>query len=491
MNYVAMDIGASGAKAYLGRFDGERLRVSALHRYAHGSVGLGGGLYWDFIGMYSNLLTGIRLAGQETGGSIDSLGIDSFSNDFGLIDGRGNLMTPVRCYRDERTKRTAESAYRRVSKRRLYQMTGNQIAPFNTLMQLHAMREEGQGPLIDLADKLLLIPDLLGYYLTGEVRSEYSISSVTQMFDLDAGDWHDEILTAFHISRGLLAPIGMPGTALGVLKPGLAGELGVNALRVSTVLHHDTASAFIAADDGDDGAMLSCGTWALLGAHGKAPIIDEYTYRHNIANEGGYPGYHRLSINVMGNWLMQQLRHEYARAGEEYSYGQWMEMAAREAPLRFVIDVDDALFYAPGPMAERIRAHCAAHDEALPETPGQLARALYDSLALKYRLAVERLQRATGRTFDRLTLVGGGAGDALSCQLTADCTQKTVRAGSPDATAVGNILMQMVATGEVSSIEQGMEVARRSFPVRTYEPASREMWDEAYCAFCERYGFDL
>lgn len=483
MNMVAFDLGGSGGKLLLGRFDGKTLRVENLRRFDNRPAAMGGGLYWDIIDIYRQLCLGLRGAGAAA--DIHSLGIDSFSNDFGLISRSGELLSQVRCYRDDRTVRYGERIYRRMSPRRLYELTGNQNARFNTLMQLGAMVEAGQGYLLEGAHKLLFTPDLLIHFLTGETVAEYTMASVSQLFRFADGDWCGEILAAFGLRRELFGTLTMPGDQVGGLRPGLGEELGLGNPRVISVCEHDTASAYLAAVCGGDTAIISSGTWALMGCEVPAPVICGEGLRHNVANEGGYPGHHRLLRNVMGSWIIQEIRADCRAAGEDYTFAQ-LEAAAEQAPaFAFPIDVDDGRFFSPGAMRKKIRGYCRERYGKAPDTVGGLARCVCEGLAMKYRWTLDILERLTGKTLPTVNIVGGGARDSLLCRFTAAACGRPVAAGPEEATGLGNLLVQLIAAGELSGIAQGRRMLAESFPVRWYQPEDTARWEEEYLRYRE------
>ena len=483
MDYLSFDLGASSGKMFRGVFDGERLALSPVHAFRNKIIPLAGGLYWDFPGIYDGMCEGIRKAMAEK--PFGSFGIDSFNNDFSFIDEKGDLLFPLRSYRDPRTGRHQDAIYRKISARALYMHTGNQIAPFNTFMQLAAMREDGQGYLLDHADKLLFLPDLLGYYLTSRKYAEYSVASETQLLDWDSRDWIDDLLRLYDIPKRLFAPMTMPGTVIGNVSPRFLSQNGVPSFRHVAVCEHDTASAFLAAPASNSTAILSCGTWTVIGAENERPIINEYGYANNIANEGSLPGHHRISINVMGLWIMQQLRADYAMQGQAFNYEQIQTLARRAAPFAAFINPDHTAFYQPGEMAAKVDENRLKRDkQPLPAMPGALFRCVYESLAFQYRWSLEILEQFLNRKFQAISFVGGGARDEVLCQFTANALNLPVIAGPVDASSVGNILVQMLADHAISHIAQGREIVRRSFALREYLPQEPGLWQEQYLNYC-------
>ena len=486
MNLLAFDLGASGGKVMEGHFDGRQLSVQELLRFEHGSVRMGEGIYREITGIYRHLLDGIRTA--QSRGQVFSLGIDSFSNDFGLIDRNGELLTPVRSYRDDRTIRHAGYVYDKISKKHLYELTGNQNAFFNTLMQLGAMQAAGQGWMLEKAHKFLFTPDLLIHFLTGEVQAEYTISSVSQLYSFEEKEFSGEILKAFNLRRDLFGPVVKPGTMAGLLSDSLRRYEELSPSRVISVCEHDTASAYLSSPlDQKDTIIISSGTWALMGCELNAPLINESSFHYNIANEGGYPGHHRFLKNVMGSWIIQEIRADCISKGSEYSYAELEEKAKKAVPFSWFIDVDDSQFFSPGNMTEKVKKTCLEHYGSAPEDIGPLIRCVYESLAMKYRRNLEILEKVTGTAFKVINIVGGGSKDSLMCQFTADACNRPVAAGPREATVLGNLMVQLIAAGEVASVSEGRNIINASFPPRWYEPKEPASWEDAYGRYCNMF----
>lgn len=485
MRYLAFDLGASSGKMYLGSFDGARLSLSQVHTFQNGVVPMGDALYWDFPAIYRNLCQGLTLACRE--GNVYSLGIDSFNNDFSLVDQRGELLTPMRAYRDQRTIRHEQAIYRRIAREELYHLSGNQLAPFNTYMQLCAMVENGQQYYFEHAHRLLMLPDLLVYLLTGCQVMEYTLAAETQMLDLISRQWIDRVLSAIPFPRRLLAELVMPGTAVGRITPRVCRALGMAPINVVSVCEHDTASAFLAAPVAPGTAVISSGTWSLVGMETDAPMVTEYGFRHNIANEGGMPGHHRLLKNVMGSWILQELLRQYALEGMKLDYAMMQAEALTAPPFAHLVDVDQRDFYQPGQMREKVESAARRAGGSAPQSPGAIFRAVYEGLAFKYRRVLEELESLAGRRLDKVFILGGGAQDALACQFTANATGRAVMAGLPEGTAVGNIICQMLSAGEIASVQEGRQLVKDSFPLRTYQPQDRAAWEQRYRVYRNYY----
>ncbi|MEI6387255.1 MAG: rhamnulokinase family protein [Spirochaetota bacterium] len=493
-DYLAFDLGGSGGRLVRGRFDGRRLNLETVHSFGNEPVAVGDCLYWDLFGIYRELKAGIGKAAAASAAADASevprsIGFDSFSNDFAFIDRCGELLTPLRCYRDERTERHKTAIYARMQPERLYEITGNQIAPFNTLMQLAAMREAGQGHILDNAYKMLFTPDLLVHFLTGEAVTEYTMASVSQLHDIHTGLWSPEILAAFSLPRGMFCDIVPPGTIVGKTRRSCDAELGLSGLSVTAACEHDTASAFLAATSEGNRAIISSGTWSLVGTEVDSPIISESGYRHNIANEGGFGGRNRLLRNVMGLWIIQELRRQDRGQGKQWSFAELEEAAASAAPFAHSIDPDDPAYYAPEDMATTIARHCLERTGKAPSTMGETLRCILESLAFKYRWAVEKLEEMTGRPITLIHIVGGGSNNRLLCQFTANASGLPVLAGPTDASALGNILVQLLADRQISSIEEGKRLIADSFRIEEHAPSGIDEWNERYGQF--KLAFDL
>lgn len=484
MKRIAFDLGASSGKMMLGEFDGQYMKTQIIHRFPNRQVGVGGDLYWDILDIYQNLTKGIRKGRSLAGEAIGSLGMDSYCNDFGLIGKNGSLVSQMRCYRDPRMARRTDEIYRKVSREELYRLTGNQIAPFNTVIQLAAMTLEGEGYLLKNCSRLLHLPDLLTYFITGEVFSEYTIASVSQMFNYKTNDWNKEILGRFGIPDQILAPIIEPGEFAGEFTELTARELGVEKIKVAAVGEHDTASAVAALPlTQKSTAYISSGTWSLMGVETKIPIINEDTFRYNIAIEGGVEHRYRMLKNIMGLWLVQECRLEYAKMGWDYSFEELSKLAEKEQPFQSLIDPDDPVFYMPGNMLEKIRNYCTASDQPVPERPGQFIRAVKESLAFKYRWVKEILEKIRGEEIQTIHILGGGGLDELLNQFTANACGTPVYAGPAEAALMGNFLMQMKAGGEITDISQGREILSRSIKISRFYPENTVDWEEHYLYF--------
>ena len=468
--YLAVDLGAESGRVVLGRFDGRRVSLEEIHRFPNLPVRLPDGLHWDLLRIFYEIKEG--LAKAVRGEKIEGVGVDSWGVDFGILDRDGALVSNPYHHRDTRMEGMVDEALRLASRKEIYEVTGIQFLPINTLYQLLAMR---RSPLLEAAETLLLIPDLINYWLTGEKASEYTNATTTQLLDLQTGGWSQDLLKKLNLPFGLFAPIVSPGTELGPVLPEVAEEIGAGP-PVFTVASHDTASAVVAVPaKSDDFAYISSGTWSLVGVETGSPVVTQEAIEANFTNEGGFAGTTRFLKNVMGLWILQECRRQWAREGHEYSYEE-LARIAEGAPSGPLVDPDHPAFLTPGDMTARIRRFCEETGQAPPERPAEFARCVFESLALKYGHAIEQAQNLTGQRIETVNVVGGGSQNALLCQLTADAARLPVVAGPVEATAMGNVMVQAFAQKRVGSPEEIRAVVRDSFEASTYEPGDAEQW---------------
>ncbi|MGL4464685.1 MAG: rhamnulokinase [Planctomycetia bacterium] len=488
-NYLAVDLGAESGRTVLGRWDGERLALEETHRFANGPVRLKHRLSWDFLGLWRDVKVGIQRSVRA--GAPVSVGIDTWGVDFGLIQENGLPVEPPLCYRGGHYAGMMDKAISTVGREALYASTGIQFLPFNSLYQWMGLAAEGPDGPLSRARRLLLVPDLLNYYLTGVESAEYTIASTTQYMDARARTWAGDLLGKLGLSPDLLPKeIVQPGTILGPLSADVALETSAASLQVVATAGHDTAAAVAAvpALGGDDWCFLSSGTWSLMGVETPQPILTPQALKGNFTNEGGVGGVIRFLKNIMGLWLVQQCRGSFARAGREYDYSTMTQMAAASPALASIINPDDPVFLNPPDMPTVIRDFCKRTGQPLPDDDAALVRCCLESLALRYRWTVEQLQANTGRPIAVIQIVGGGSQNEVLSQWTADCCRMPVVAGPVEATAVGNLLVQAMAMGELQSLDELREVVRRSFPTRDFTPRPSKAWDDAYGLFQKLIG---
>ena len=478
--FLAIDLGAESGRAVLGRFDGDQITLEEVHRFPNTPVRLPDGLHWDVLRIVREVKDGIAKAARN-GWRIESLGVDAWGVDFALLDRDGCLISNPYHYRDPRTKGMEERAFDRMPKEEIYATTGIQFMPINTLYQLLAM--EG-SPLLQAAQTLLLIPDLINYWLTGEKACEFTAASTTQLCDAQSGSWAHDLMEKMGFPAHVFGRIIPPGTELGPLLPEVAEETGAKeGLPVTAVASHDTASAVVAVPaEGENFAYISSGTWSLIGMELPKPAIAPEGMRANFTNEGGFGGTTRFLKNVMGLWLLQECRRTWAREGRDYSYEELTRLAQAVPAAGPLLDPDHPAFLPPGDMPGRIRRFCRETRQRPPEEPGAVVRCVLESLALKYRWVLERAEEITRRRAEVVHVVGGGVRNTLLCQLTADATRRPVRAGPMEATALGNLMVQAYARGHLGSLEEIRAAVRdSSVEVHGYQPkGGADEWDEAY-----------
>lgn len=478
---LAFDFGASSGRAIIGCFDGDKITLEEVHRFSNDPVSVGGTVYWDVLRLFYEIKQGIIKA--KIAGGFDSIGIDTWGVDFGLIDSEGKLMENPVHYRDARTAGLVDEAFKTMPKEKLYGITGIQFMELNTLFQLIALKKYRPW-MLERADKMLFMPDLFGYMLTGKMCAEYSIASTSQLIDLDKRTWSKEILDAFGIKESVFAPLIQPGTVLGELSKEVCEECGVDPVPVISVCGHDTQSAItsVPCEDGDF-AFLSSGTWSLFGTELDKPIVNETSMNINITNEGGFDGSTGFLKNIIGLWLIQESRRQWKREGKEYSYADLEKLALAAEPFKCFIDPDAPEFVPHGNIPERVREFCRKTGQYVPETVGEIMRCIYESLAMKYRLTFEKLRECTERDYPVIHVIGGGTKDGLLCQMTANSCDRTVKAGPIEATVMGNVAVQLMSDGSVKNIGQARKIVAESSELKTFEPKDTDKWAEAYKDF--------
>jgi len=477
--YLALDLGAESGRGVVGAFDGERLTMEEVHRFLNSPVRAGNTLYWDSLRLFSELQTAVKAAAQR--GALASIGIDAWGVDFGLLGRNDELLSNPRHYRDHGNDGIMEEAFAIVPRTEIYDRTGIQFIQFNTIFQLLALLRQN-SPALEHARTLLHTPDLLNFWFTGEKRSEFSIASTGAMIDPRTHEWTTDLLQRFGLPTHFLADIIEPGETVGTVRPYLAEELGCGAIPVIAPAEHDTGSAIVAVPaETADYAYLSSGTWSLLGIETQEPVINAETLAANFTNEGGAKHTIRLLKNVMGLWLVQECRRVWAKQGNALDYAELARLAAEAPAFAALIDPDAPEFFAPDSMPDAIRDYCQRTGQTAPESVGATVRCCLESLALKYRWCLEKLEGFRGKPISTLHIVGGGTQNELLCQFAADATRRTVVAGPVEATAIGNLLMQMMGTGEIADLEQARAIVRRSFAPKLYTPsANAEQWNEIY-----------
>ena len=485
--YAAVDLGAESGRILVGSFDGQKLTLDEAHRFPNTSVRInhahGETLHWDVLRLWNDIQDGLARAAQQ--GELSGVGVDTWGVDFGLLDTQDQLIGNPVHYRDARTDGMMETAFEIVPRGEIFASTGLQFMQLNTLFQMMALKN---SPQLEATRTLLLIPDLLNFWLTGEKASEYSIASTTQMLNAQTRQWDSDLLGRLGLPSQILTSIQPSGTQRGRLRESLANRIGAKGTPVYAPGCHDTASAVVAVPaEGSNWAYLSSGTWSLMGLEAAQPLINQQVAGYNFTNEGGVGDTIRFLKNIAGLWLVQECRRAWAREGHDYSYAELTEEAAGQAGGTAFIDPDAGDFLAPASMPEAIAEYCRRTGQTPPQSVGATVRCCLESLALKYRWVLERLEELSGQKIEVLHIVGGGTQNKLLSRLTADCLGRTVIAGPIEATATGNILTQAMARGELKNLSEIRQVVRASFPLETFEPkpSSRGAWDAAYEKFLD------
>ncbi len=467
-SYLAADLGAESGRVMLGSLAGGRLEIEEIRRFPNQPVELPSGLYWDAFRLFHEIVEGLTIAGRERRLKPAGIGMDTWGVDFGLLAADGGLIDCPRHYRDPRTNGVPDRLFETVPRAEVFARTGIQIMSINSLYQLYATRLANPAAL-ENARRLLFMPDLLNYWLTGVERNEVTISSTSQFYDPKARTFAADMLERLDIPSRILAELIEPGCTLGPLLPRLAESTGLGAVPVHAVGSHDTASAVAAVPARGDGwCYISSGTWSLMGVESAAPVIDEQSYKLNFTNEAGVAGRTRLLKNIAGLWLLQECRRAWAAQGERFGYDELMQMAEAAGPARTIVDPDD--FLQPGDMPARIAAWCGERSLEAPKTKGEFCRSILESLAHRYCEVLQGLEGLTRRSIHTIHIVGGGSRNSLLNQLVADVTGRKVVAGPIEATAAGNLLVQAIGSGEVSGIDEAREIVRQSFQIAEFQP---------------------
>jgi rhamnulokinase len=470
-NFLAVDLGASHGRVILGKYDGQKLTMKLLHDFENSGVDLNGNLHWDVLKQFSEIKKGLKNAAEKF--KLNSIGIDSWGVDYGLLDQRGELISNPYHYRDQRTDEIMAEVFKRINKEEIYNKTGNQFLQLNTLFQLYADKLKRPW-LLEIAADLLFIPDLMNYFLTGRKFNEHTIASTSQLFNPNTNSWEEEIFQKLKLNQNLMQQIIYPGTEIGDLLKSVKSELNIKSkVPVVAVGSHDTASAVAAAPiSAENSAYISSGTWSLLGLELAEPLINEQSLNNNFTNEIGLAGKIRFLKNLTGLWLIQECKKIWNRENKDLTYSEITEAAEKADPYLYRIDPDHHDFLNPKNMVQAVKNYCRKTDQYIPETVGEVARGIYESLAFKYAAEINKLEKITAQKIDYINIVGGGTKAELVCQYTADLSQKTVTAGPVEAAAAGNILAQMIAAGEINNLKEGRDLIKNSFEIKKYYPES-------------------
>jgi rhamnulokinase len=481
--YLAFDFGAESGRAVLARLQSGILTIEEVHRFRNEPVEYGGSLHWDVARLWFEVQKALAHVGEV---ELAGIGVDAWGVDYALLGERGDLLENPYHYRDRRTKGAMEEVLTKVSREEIYEATGIQFMPINTLYQLFAARRQ-TPKLLEAAKTLLTIPDLFHYWLTGNAVCEFTNATTTQMVDPVKRAWATNLIERLGLPAHLPAAMVEPGSIIGTLLPAVADRTSVAGTPVIAPASHDTGSAVAAISARDGTAFLSTGTWSLLGTELDSPVITPEALRLNFTNEGGVNGTTRLLKNVMGLWMLQGCRHSWAAQGHSYDYAELIELAMRELSFRHLVDPDDESFLRPPDMLTAIDKFCTRSHQPVPREPGAYVRAVLESLAFKYRFVLRNLERVSGKHIEQIRIIGGGSKNRLLNQLTADATGRTVLAGPAEATALGNVAVQILATRGAASLQEVRAVVDRSFPTEVFDPLETDKWDqqaerfEQYC----------
>jgi len=482
--YLAVDIGASSGRLVAGEFDGTRIALEEVYRFSNGGVSAGRYVHWNVLEQWSHIRRALQQAVDRYGDTITSVGVDTWGVDFGLLGPNDELLANPIHYRDSHTEGMMEYAFEQVSRSEIFNQSGLQFMRFNTLYQLLALQNV-KSPLLDAAESMLLMPDLFHWLLTGEKANEYTNATTTQFYNPQKKRWATELFDSFSLPQKILGHVVPPGTELGPLHSDVSRELGGAKFKVVLPGTHDTASAVMAVpavgelSDKPNWCYISSGTWSLMGVEIANPIISAECQELNFTNEGGIGDSIRLLKNIAGLWLVQECRRIFNTNGKSYDWDELVEIATAAAPLISLIDPDDECFLAPESMPDAIRDYCRKTGQIVPETDGAIIRCALESLALRYQMVLQMLERLTGGAIETVHIVGGGIQNRLLCQLTANACDRSVVTGPMEATAIGNLMVQLISSGVVSSIGEARKIISHSFGQETYVPDTAGDWASA------------
>ena len=483
--FLAIDLGAESGRVILGCLDRKRLQIKEMSRFPNRMLSIHGHLYWNIYRLFEEIKMGLGICVAKA--KVKSLALDTWGVDFGLLADDGTILGLPFAYRDPHTQGAMEEFSKMISRDRIYQLTGIQFMPLNSLFQLFALKRDKSSHL-EAAKDLLFMPDIFNYLLTGEKKTEFTFATTSQLYNPRRGDWEEELFKALDVPRSLMQEIVQPGTIIGNLDKEISQSLGIDSLPVIAVASHDTGSAVAAVPaTGQDWAYISSGTWSLMGIETRDPIINGRTLKLNFTNEGGVENSFRFLKNITGLWLLQECRKAWARE-KGHNYERLIKKALDTKPFQIFIDPDWEGFLNPPDMPEAIQKYCALTKQRLPESPGEFVRCILESLALKYRVVLDHLRQIHPHPVWRIHVIGGGVKNSLLCQFTADATGLPVYAGPVEATSIGNIMMQALTLGHVHSVQEMREVIRSSFDLTVYEPQHMDEWDRARERYIEIIG---
>lgn len=480
---LSFDFGASSGRAMLATLNNGKISMEEIHRFSNDTVIVNGTMYWDILRLFFEVKTSITLAVNQ--GGFDAIGIDTWGVDFGLIDKHGRLIGNPVHYRDSRTEGIPEKVFAEISKEEIYGRTGTQFMRINTLYQLMYLKYN-EPETLENAEKLILMPDLFGYMLTGEIHAEASMASTTNLYNPYKRDWDFELIRRLGLPESIFPPILKAGNVYGMLSDEICEELGCEKVPVISVCGHDTASAVAAVPSTEnDFVYISCGTWSLFGIENDEPIINDEVSSLNFTNEGGFNDTVRFLKNIMGLWLIQESRRQWKREGEEVGFDVLEKEALAAEPFKCFVDVDDASFESAGNLPKRVKEYCEKTAQYVPQTRGEIMRCIYQSIAMKYKYTFNKLNSIGNKTYTRINMLGGGIKDSLLCRMTADACNAEVLAGPTEATVMGNIAVAYYALGEIKDFADIRKTVSASTDLKRYAPSDTDAWEKAYCRYLD------
>ena len=485
--FIALDFGAGSGRALLGKITDKSIGLEELYRFDNPQIKVHGHFYWDLLRLFEELKTGLRNAALKGHKDIHGIGVDTWGVDFGLVARDNTLLGNPYAYRDSRTDGMMEAAFSFLPKDEIYNYTGIQFMQLNSIFQLYSMVKVDH-PWLDVAEQILFMPDLFNFLMTGVKVSEYTMASTSQLLNATTKQWEANIFAKLNLPMDLMGDIIQPGWVVGSLLSEISKDVGLTNIDVITPGCHDTASAVAAVPaTGENWAYLSSGTWSLLGIESKSPIINEDSLKYNFTNEGGVGNTTRFLRNAMGMWLLEGVRNSWKNQGQSLSYEKIIALASEATPFKCIIDPDDPSFLNPPDMVVAIDWYCSQRQIVKPQTQGEYIRTIFESLALKYRWIIDKINSMRKFPIEKIYIVGGGCQNKLLNQFTANATGLLVYAGPVEATGLGNIMMQGIAKGIISSIDEGRRLVAQSFPSVTFYPEESAKWIDKYKMVEDRF----
>jgi rhamnulokinase len=482
-NFLAFDLGASGGRAILGTLKDQKIHLKEIHRFNNSMLQIHGNYYWNVFSLFEELKEGLGKCCKGLKIHPETIGVDTWGVDFSLLDNSGRLLGMPYAYRDRRNSEAMDQVHRIIDKEEIYRLTGIAMWPFNSIYQLFAWKHH-QPDVLNIADRLLFMPDIFNYLFTGIKSTDYTFASTSQLMNAYSRNWEPVLFEKLGLTQHIMNEIIESGSIIGKITPDLGQQIDLKDLSVVAVGSHDTASAIVAVPaEGNNWAYISSGTWSLMGIESEKPVISEKTMLYNLTNEGGVGKRIRLLKNIMGLWLLQESRRIWTDSGNAYTYPVLVEMAMKAEPFQSIIDPDWMNFYNPDDMTEEIRKFCKITGQPEPSGHGQIVRIILEGLAFKYRMTLDQLREVSGKSIEKIHIIGGGTQNELLSQFAANATGVPVVTGPAEATAVGNLMVQAMAKGFVSDMDEIRAVIRNSFELKTYYPENTTDWEKGYERF--------